>query len=394
MREQVCHIQIDPPKVSGDRVRLEGRLKTPSLPDRHLFFEFTCPNPSQAEANVRPFVLAFLPVAMRLGLPLACEEPIDRVSRDNLQLWQAAYAAWLPTRLTQVELRIPVSDCKRARTGRGALTAFSGGSDSCYTALTYDRAGDCPLTAGLMIHGFDIPHDDHAGFTGAWDNTRALLQSYGLEAYQMRTNIREPRLPKLCWEREVHGIWLAAGLACLEPWFDGLVIPSSYPSRRARIPCGSNALTDPLLGTAGVPVIHHRPELSRSEKFPLLARNVPATERMRVCFLNDQHDRNCGRCFKCVTAQVLLWSYGVNQPAAFPVRATVEAISNIPVEDRDAARLVGVLREVRTAAAAAKLTQILTPLDAAIVRAEAGVCREAARRRWRARVSRWLGLAR
>ncbi|MFZ9201441.1 MAG: hypothetical protein ACO23N_03300 [Opitutales bacterium] len=393
MADPECSIRLAPPKVDRGTVRLEGWLDTPGAPPRHLYFEFTCPDAAQARLNPRPFVLAFLPVAMRLGLPLRCEHPIDRKGRDQLELWQACFAAWLPTRLSKIELRVPTIEPAASRAGRGAITAFSGGSDSCLAALTYPRDGDKPLAAGLMIHGFDIPCDD-PGFEGAWENSRDLLTAYGLQAYRLRTNIREPRRPRICWERESHGIWLAAALACLEPWFDALVIPSSYPTRRPRIPYGSNQLTDPLLGTASAPVIHQAEELRRAEKFARLARDPHACGRMRVCFASPRFDRNCGKCFKCVTTQVLLWSHGVRQPGAFPVRATCEDIRRTQVEDRDAVRLGAFMREVREAAATAGLGDVVSALDSAIEQAEIAARREERRRRIRNVLLRILGLAR
>lgn len=391
MSQPACVIRLDPPKVDGEVVRLDGWLDTPGLPPRHLFFEFTCPDPSQARLSARPFVLAFLPVAMRLGLPLVCEHPIDRVTRDNLHLWQATFANWLPTRLRRVELRMPVVERQPGCAGGGAITAFSGGSDSCYTALTYPRTGDCPLVAGLMIHGFDIPLEDERGFAIAWENSRAMLDAYGLRAHWLRTNIRAPRRPKLCWERETHGIWLAAALACLEPWHGALIIPSSYPNHRPRIPFGSNAVTDPLLGGAGAPFIHHRGDIARSEKFAVLARDPVATARMRVCFLDARPERNCGRCFKCVSSQALLWAHGMAAPAAFPVRATARDIAETPMEDRDAERLVATMKEIREAAHAAGLGEVVEALDRAIERGRSAALREERRRRRRNLWLRWLG---
>jgi hypothetical protein len=67
----------------------------------------------------------------------------------------------------------------------------------------------------------------------------------------------------------------------------------------------------------------------RIEKLIALAREKDFAESARVCYINDQKDLNCGRCYKCVVLQVVFWVYGVSQPAAFPVRASLEDLKGV-----------------------------------------------------------------
>jgi hypothetical protein len=330
---KACVIRLDSPKINGDRVRLDGHLDIPGKPTWDVSFEFTCPNPAEAKLRARPFVLAFLPMAMRLGLPLRCEHPIDRTTHDQLRAWQSCFAAWLPLRLQIVDLKIPLAPEVKARVGGGAITAFSGGGDSCFTAMRHAGKKSASLhhtalTAGLMIHGFDIKPSALTAYNEAFESSRKILNAYHLDTYSLWTNIRERRWrPKLCWRRETHGIWLAACLSCLEPWFDVTVIPSSFSNDRALHPWASNPQTDTLLGSENALLVHDSFEFSKPAKLQQMADVKVITDHMRTCYHNYESGQNCGHCLKCSSTQVLLELFGCPKPEAFPERYTLADIT-------------------------------------------------------------------
>jgi hypothetical protein len=343
---KACVIRLDSPKITGDRVRLDGHLEIPGKPTWDVSFEFNCPNPADAKLRARPFVLAFLPMAMRLGLPLRCEHPIDSVTLAQLNTWQSCFAGWLPFRLKVIDVEIPIADEIKLRTGGGAITAFSGGADSCFTVIRHagkisPELHHTTLTAGLMIHGFDIVANAESAYEEALESSRAVLKAYKLDTYSLRTNIRERRgRPKLCWERESHGIWLGACLSCLEPWFDVMVIPSSYAYDRAVHPWGSNSETDTLLGSKNTPIVHDGVEFSKYAKLKKLAGIDAVTDNVRTCSDNNQSGKNCGHCLKCSSTQVVLELCGCTRPKAFPERYTVTDITEKQAYSRNFERPV------------------------------------------------------
>lgn len=343
---KACVIRLDSPKINGDRVRLDGHLDIPGKPTWDVSFEFTCPNPADAKLRARPFVLAFLPMAMRLGLPLRCEHPIDRTTHEQLYAWQSCFVAWLPLRMQIVDLQIPVAPEVKARVGGGAITAFSGGGDSCFTVMRHagkksTELHNTQLTAGLMIHGFDIKPTAQSAYDKALESSRTILNAYRLDTYSLWTNIREQKVrPKLCWERETHGIWLAACLACLEPWFDVMVIPSSFSHDRALHPWGSNLQTDTLLRSENTPLVHDGIEFSKFAKLQHIADITVFTDHMRTCCDDNESGRNCGHCLKCSSTQVILELCGSVRPKAFPERYTLNDITEKEAYSRHLARPV------------------------------------------------------
>ena len=350
-----CRIVTRPPELlASGQMRLQADLAIPGKPTHPIRFEFTPPEPDTARCGrVRPFLLAGLVPAMRAGLPLELDQPIDPVTHSNLMEWQGAYADWFPNRLQSVPILAPRAPSPPTPPRfPGALTAFSGGVDSCFTVHHHsrvpsddDRFRHLPLSAGLMVHGFDIPEDQDAVFESAYANSQAILDAFGLPMFRMRTNLRTlGRAFDVDWETETHGIWLAAALACLEPWFTSAVIPSSYPYANLLIPWGSNPITDPLFSSDRTPFHHDGGTHSKFDKVRSMAKHPAIASRVRVCWSGPQLDRNCGRCFKCVTTQVSFWLSGTRKPAAFPVRCTLRQIATVKVRTAHNNYLLAALR--------------------------------------------------
>ncbi len=279
---------------------------------------------------------------MRIGAPLVLDTPVDRATLENLLDWQAAWACWRPRRLQVVPILAPaqpVAPAARlapnvAGAGRGSITSFSGGVDSCFSAWRHTRP-ETPgpserrigLGAGLTVHGFDIPLDQPESFDRVRERTKALLSAFGLEAFWLRTDVRKLEDAFGCaWETEAHGLWLAAALACLEPWYEGTMIPSTYPHACLRLPWGSNPIGDPLLGSEGRPCRHDGAAYTKLDKVRAMAADPAVADGVRVCWEGMQLDRNCGGCFKCIATQVCFWLSGVEQPAAFPTRCGLDDV--------------------------------------------------------------------
>lgn len=309
-------------------VRLLGRLRGPRGPAREIFFEFEAPDARPIPKRLRPFLLAFLPVAMRQGWTLTSEETVDETTLENLRQWQATFAGWRPWSLGNIDLEIPVGGDETEGPRLGGMVAFSGGVDSSYTVLRQAPAGR--IASGVMVQGMDIGVDNHADFGRARGDAKATLESLGLRALWVRTNVRSlGRRPFLHWCEETFGIWLASALSCLEPWHDRAFIASSYPYRHLQLACGSNPVTDRLLGSAGVPFEHDGASMSRVEKAAALAGEPRLSSRLRVCFDQRGGGANCGRCRKCMLTQLCLWLGGDERPAAFPTACQLDDIRSI-----------------------------------------------------------------
>lgn len=323
-----ARIEVAEPKIESGKVRLEGRLRGPRGETREIFFEFAVPDGRPVRKRLRPFLLAFLPVAMRQGWSLSSEEPVDATTLENLHQWQASFAGWRPWSLGSIDLNLPVAEVTEVGGKLGGMVAFSGGVDSSYTVLRQAPAGR--IASGVLVQGMDIGVDDHASFARAKADSETTLASMGLRALWVRTNVRSlGRRPFLHWCEETFGIWLASALSCLEPWHDRAFIASSYPYRHLQLACGSNPVTDRFLGSRDVPYEHDGASMSRVEKAAALAGEPRLTNRLRVCFDQAGAGANCGRCRKCMLTQLCLWLGGEERPAAFPTACRMDDIRTI-----------------------------------------------------------------
>lgn len=331
-----CTIKYLSPKIVGGEVDWTGEFTRPGGGPASIYFRFTCPDPQAFVPRVRPFLLAFLVPAMRAGHPIQLEQPIDQTTLHNLMEWQAAMACWLPEKLKVVPILGPIGpEPPRVAVSKGwALTAFSGGVDSCFTAYRHTIAPATALYrrtqlgAGLMVHGFDIPETEVEAFNSAFSRSEQILNGLGLRVYRLRTNLRTLTTTLGCdWEYETHGIWLAATLACLEPWFERVLIPSSYPYNVLRLPWGSNPVTDVLFASEATSVWHDGAGCYKLAKVQAMAQHAGIRQGLRVCWEGARLDRNCGCCFKCVATQVCYQLSGVLHPECFPSACRLEDVA-------------------------------------------------------------------
>jgi hypothetical protein len=331
---------VETPRREGERVRWEGELHLPTGMAHRIYFEFSTPDHRPYPVRARPFLLAFLLPAMHAGAPLELDLPVDAVTRNNLMEWQEAMVAWNPKQLRVVPIVAPTEpEPERWQRRPDALTAFSGGVDSCFTVWRHIRRQEpalfrtMPLGAGMMVHGFDIPLAEEEIFESAWQRSRTLLAAFGLPAYRMATNLRSmDRVPGCEWGLYAHGIWLAAALSCFEPWFDQMLIPSTFSYPLMLFPWGSNPVTDPLFSSATTGYWHDGAAYSKLAKMQAIAGEPSVQRHLRVCWEGRQLDRNCGKCFKCIATKVCFQLSGVEHPEAFPNPCTLAEVAQLPVK--------------------------------------------------------------
>lgn len=328
------------PRINASSVMWKGELHCPGRERAEVYFDFTCPDPELFTPFVRPFLLAFLIPAMRIGLPIQLEQPLDQTTLQNLMEWQEAMAKWFPTKLKVVPIRCDIAPSGFMDNGSrtSALTAFSGGVDSCFTAYRHTQTAaksafrHTVLGAGLMVHGFDIPLTQQETFQSAFNRSVNILTPLGLKAYEMRSNVRCLESAFGCdWEYETHGIWLAAALSCLEPYFHRTLIPASYPYQSLIQPWASNPALDPLFASDANDLWHDGASHNKLDKVRAIAHHPAIQQNLRVCWEGARMDRNCGQCAKCVMTQICLWVSGVQDPPCFERtcnRASVETLKH------------------------------------------------------------------
>lgn len=284
-------------------------------------YRFALPDGARPTSSLRSALLTFLPIAMRIGDPVVVDGPVDDDTLDGLMTWQEAMARWHPGQVHVVPIRPDgtpdASSATASPPGIGAITAFSGGVDSAFTAAR-PRTERNRIAAGLMVHGFDIALDDDEIFAGASARSQQMLDALGIETRTLRTDVRRLEQPwSIDWETLGHGIWLAAALACFEGAYDHAVIPSTFSYDQLILPWASNPITDPMLSGAGQRVLHDGAAHDKLDKVAAVAHLPAVVSNLRVCWEGGRLDRNCGHCYKCLMTQACFWVSGVAEPSGF-----------------------------------------------------------------------------
>src|SRR5690606_12755983 len=96
------------------------------------------------------------------------------------------------------------------------------------------------------------------------------------------TNIRETQWKYANWGEVSHGSGLASVAYVFEKRFRRVLIGSSYGYNNLH-PWGSHPMTDPLLSSSNIKIVHDGGDYSRVMKTEFIAKSNVAREFLRVC---------------------------------------------------------------------------------------------------------------
>jgi len=191
-------------------------------------------------------------------------------------------------------------------------STFSGGVDSFYTYLKHkkDTKKSDRIDTFILVKGFDVDLRN----TELWDltfkNVQAIAKKEGIELLTVETNARvvmEPIMPRGDYS---HGGCLAGVGLALRNGIQKLYIPATF-SVEQQVPWGSHMDVDPHWGTERLTFVHDGTEATRLDKIVLEVSKSPvALEHLRVCYMNEKGQYNCGDCDKCVRTMIHFYIAG------------------------------------------------------------------------------------
>lgn len=286
-----------------------------AIPREEYWFEVDASHFPDLRSSGEPWLACLLPLAATLGEPLICNVPVDTSFLENIRELLRVWTAWYPE-LRSVPIRAPIA----SRTQAGGRTAalFSGGVDSFFTALRHRNGYGTPRTESiddlLFVHGFDIPVCNKAAFAAVYPILLRAAEDLGYRLVVVSTNLRQTRWAATSWTRLSHGAALAAVGHALGPAYRTLLIPSSAGYGDLRF-WGSHPLTDPMLSSSCLRVVHDGPAFTRIDKTAYIAQSEIALRALRVCWRSDS-GWNCGECSNCYRTMLALEILNVLQLCA------------------------------------------------------------------------------
>ena len=305
-------VRVRPPTVTGDRVRLAADVTSPALGERELWYETDAARTDWLTDRADPFLVATLLLAMIEGGDLTVTgAPVDPVLLRNLVEFQRIWQAWYGYPMVAVHAETAAPDLPASE----SVTAFSGGADAAFSAWFHTRGdghASRPVQAAMMIFGMDIPLSEPEGFARAAARSRRLVDDLGLEFVAVATNAWTLPVPVPHYT----GMGVAAALHVLGGRFGAGLIPSTAAYADLVVPLNTSPVSDWLLGASRFDVVHSGASFNRFEKLRVLAEWPAAMDGLRVCLLDPRHDRNCGKCNKCMITLAAFRIVGV-EPACF-----------------------------------------------------------------------------
>lgn len=183
---------------------------------------------------------------------------------------------------------------QRIEPQESVAVCFSGGVDSMYTLM---KIGSPKYL--LSAEPFDLPSSYTETFKVARRRLEKIAAAVGSTPISIRTNVTEHRSFKVHRILDTNTAILASMGHLLAPHIGSIAISSSHRADEPDIHCCFH-ITDPLLSSQKLQVVHAHSDVTRREKVSQIADWPIAQENLTVCFNKQGENRNCGRCEKCV----------------------------------------------------------------------------------------------
>lgn len=268
-------------------------------------------------------------LSMSAQMPIHIRQPVSSDTASQFEKLRRAFELWDIEGLAPLQLTFSDVVEPRPHSSQRKVVCVSGGIDSGYAAIKAKR--DLGFTHALLIAGADYHHDGGPAFDELADRVGAICRFIGLELITLRTSIRTVPFN---WEM-LFTLNLGMCLNFLAPGFaaGGYALDYSGPQELYAFPWGNNRPLAALLSRPSFPIIHFGADEDRWEKLGAILNEGPGlADWLSVCWEDHMTGGNCGKCYKCSTTRLLFHSFGIDAPAAFPVRPPLEQlIGNWPL---------------------------------------------------------------
>jgi hypothetical protein len=279
-------------------------------------------------------LVAMLPYCMHRGLDIRILGSVTRSCIEAAEELIDVWTLWRPDLFRKIRLDATDLAADRAPSGRDAILAFSGGVDSTFALAANSqrtighRSRD--VTAGVLIHGFDIPLDQPELFNKSSGHARYILEEMGSAMSTVRTNWR-----KYCvdWEMS-HAFGIAAALHQYHGTTSSGIFAIDDAYGDEDLPWGNTSVTNPLLSGISFPIQSCGGGSGRVSKVGEIARFKSVRSHIRVCWANLGSGLNCGICEKCVRTRLEFAVAGFHDIPAFPGRLTADMVSRIRIDQK------------------------------------------------------------
>ena len=258
-----------------------------------------------------PFVMLLLPMAMRQGYDLVCEDPVSARLLASLETELIPYLTGAGSDYRKCRITGQATALPHPSDG-SVSTGFSGGVDSLYTIFTHASGSDLPLTH-LSVFNTGVFEGKHyrENFLAACENCRRFALEQGLGTAFVDSNVyeilREDYIETVTYR-------LTAFALALQGLLSDYLISSTYPADLLRPDTKHAEMYAPLLVRAACTESLRfglcGGETGRVGKIRTLADWEPSYRWVSPCIWTEAGKMNCGHCKKCMRDLAVLYAMG------------------------------------------------------------------------------------
>jgi len=294
--------------------KIEMSTQRDNIPD-YLWYRV----PDRYARYLSPLSDAFLAPALIAGMHFRENIEVRGAVSPRLKYHLEEYQFILNLRLSAdlKSINIHYDHLKTLDANPEAIGAtFSGGVDSFYTLKMHlpdqQTIPNYSITHALFINGFDIRRSDQNKYSLLFARYQQLLMDLDIQLIPLETNLVNIIMPQLNYVY-FYGPVLAGCGMILGKLFKRFYISNSRDYYQLAFRASSSSpLTDRLLSTETLDIVHYGATHRRVEKIKALSDWKPAQDHLRVCGVAEQKAEilNCSRCEKCTRTMVPLYALG------------------------------------------------------------------------------------
>lgn len=144
----------------NDSITVSATIEIPNQGRNSLWFRVQAEHSSLLTQSCDSFVVAMIFLAMSQGTDVLVHGEVSPSLLQNLEEFQAVWSCWRPKHYQQVEITVDIErEHSVVNRPKRAISAFSGGLDSCFSAFRHSR-GKCGRsqrpaklkTKNLLLH--------------------------------------------------------------------------------------------------------------------------------------------------------------------------------------------------------------------------------------------------
>lgn len=288
-----------------------------------------------------PFLIAMVPIAMRLRENLSVDGPVSTKLAFGIQQYQNFLSDWFPTFFQPIHIeyqQLTLNQPHATHTPQGAGCCFSGGVDAFYTLLKHapnqEPLEDYRITHALMINGFDQFNDfePNGSSQRMYDIYQPILEKWQITLLLLDSNLKKFRSAVFRESELVLSLSspLSACAHVCQTRFNKLYIAGHGTCSNLGV-WGSHPALDHYLSSDHMQILHETDSNHRSAKIASIIKHEVVKKNLRVCFgpltFDQKNNRvtNCGRCEKCIRTIVALYLLGIiDECETFSSRQPIE----------------------------------------------------------------------